>query len=249
MFEIGEREAAIKAQGARVVWALLMCAVVWGCGPSKAPPERARVDEAATVERAAKAGSPAQRPNTPETSGQTAPPKPPVAELAQPKPDPRPHTPLPDETEAELPPPAQPKAHMAALAQAFRKAASQGRAVRWLTGRAAFPFDVDGKAKAADATALEQALNTHLPKLQADVAPHTQCDAITREALLGGAAWHFMDRLGERPPKAAIARDLDRLGVSADDWMVNCYHDDAAGFTFLVAFDASKRARVRAFRN
>jgi len=132
----------------------------------------------------------------------------------------------------------------------FREAAAGGTLKAWLGPRAAFPFDVDGKAKVRTAAELDEALARDVGDVAAQVKEHTTCVAISREELLGGSPWHFLDRLGERPPKEELERDLDRLGLRDGEWLVNCHKDKAAGYSLIVSSPGEKGpARIRAFRN
>ena len=118
----------------------------------------------------------------------------------------------------------------------------------WLIERARYPFDVDGKVTARSEAELTAALEEHLPDIADQVRRDETCDSITREELLAGAPWHWLDRLGSRPPADALERDLDRLGVEPDHALVNCYHGDHAGFVLLVVAPDSD-ARIAMFRN
>lgn len=135
------------------------------------------------------------------------------------------------------------------LARGLCEASSKGEASGFLRGVAAFPFDLDGKVQVGDAAALEAALPEQLPQLDAQLKPHTTCVAITRAALLEGAQpWPWLDRLGQRPPRAALERDLERLGVGSADQLVNCYRQDEAGFTLIIT-RLPEGERVRSLRN
>lgn len=135
------------------------------------------------------------------------------------------------------------------MARGLLEASARGEAGAWLEGAASFPLELDSKAVVPDAASLPGALAAHMPDLDAQLRPHTTCDAITREALLRGETpWPWLDRLGARPPQAALARDLARLGVQPTDLIINCHAKDAAGFTLLVT-RLPEGARLRSIKN
>ena len=132
----------------------------------------------------------------------------------------------------------------------FREAAEAGGLKAWLTPRAVYPFDVDGKVVVKSAAELDEALAREVGDVAAQVKPHTTCVAITREEVLKGAPWHYLDRLGERPPREELERDLTRLGVTGADWWVNCHKEGSAGYALIVTTSGKQGpARIRAFRN
>ncbi len=133
------------------------------------------------------------------------------------------------------------------MAAALREVAGTEELQGWLEKHAQYPFDVDGALRATSIESLMAALRTEHPELSKELAPHTTCEAITRAELLDGQPWHFIDRLGGRPPKDELARDLDRLGLKGKDWWINCYTGQEAGF-FLIVTNKDGAARLIALR-
>ncbi|MEL6180729.1 MAG: hypothetical protein AAFS10_17340 [Myxococcota bacterium] len=98
---------------------------------------------------------------------------------------------------------------------------------------------------------LDEAMARDVGDVATQVKPHTTCAAISREELIaGGSPWHYLDRLGKRPPPKELEQDLDRLALRPSEWWVNCHQEGAAGYTLIVApMDGQSSARIRAFRN
>jgi hypothetical protein len=118
---------------------------------------------------------------------------------------------------------------------------------QWLHHNTAMPFGIDGAHKADDLPALEQLLKKEYGDLGAALGPHDQCQVLDREKILAGAPFHFVDRLGHRPPAQELSRDLDRVGLSNVDMLVNCFRDGAAGF-FLIITNSKGKAVIKALR-
>jgi len=161
---------------------------------------------------------------------------------------------VPD-TSAQLPVPAPsaprlPDAEAARLlGEGVQQAGAGGTATAYLVEHAAAPFDVDSKATLTDLSGLAAAIAEHVGAIDAQVAPHARCDVITREALLTGSTpWPWLDRLGARPPRAELERDLDRMGLTPTDQLVNCHNGDQAGFIVLVT-ELDDGPKIHAFRN
>lgn len=133
------------------------------------------------------------------------------------------------------------------MAEGLRQAAVAGESEAWLKRHAVYPFDVDGALRARDIEALLASLRAEHPELGDEIAPLQTCEARTRAQLLDGADWHYIDRLGGKPPRDELARDLDRLGLVDGDWLVNCYQGREPGF-FVIVTEAGGLSRLRALR-
>ena len=118
----------------------------------------------------------------------------------------------------------------------------------WLVAHAVYPFDVDGKIVANDDQALTKAVSGYKEVWRRQVKDQTQCDATTRDEILTGAPFHYLDRRGKRAPRDELVRDLDTLGLGPADLLVNCHADGVAGYSVIVVNQAGK-AGIRAFRN
>jgi hypothetical protein len=137
-----------------------------------------------------------------------------------------------------------------ALGEEARRWSQDPALVEWLRARAAWPLDLDGAALVEGPEALPAAVEAHLKGFGERAATQGTCRAITREALLGGAAWPALDRLGARAPVEELRRDLDRLGLrGASDWWIHCSQEGAAGYTVLAAPDPQGGLRLRALRD
>lgn len=134
-----------------------------------------------------------------------------------------------------------------AMAEALRQAAVAGEAEAWLKRHAVYPFDVDGALRARDFEALLASLRAEHPELGDELAPLKTCEARTRDQLLDGVDWHYIDRLGGKPPRDELARDLDRLGLVDGDWLVNCYQGREPGF-FVIVTQQNDLSKLRALR-
>jgi hypothetical protein len=136
------------------------------------------------------------------------------------------------------------------LGHGVRNRLAGGDLAAWLEGRAAFPFDLDGKDVAASAEELTAKLPTYTSTWAEQTQTQTRCEAVSREEILAGAPLHYLDRLGGRPPAAELRRDLDRFGLDTGELFVNCYTPDAtdAGYTLIVK-NTPDGARLEAFRN
>ncbi len=135
-----------------------------------------------------------------------------------------------------------------ALGNQFREIVQGPDLEVWLRHYATWPLDIEGAEAVHSPRTLPQALTAHPPWR---VRPtDTTCVTITREALLAGdKPWHWLDRLGERPPTRELGRDLDKLGLLKGRWWVNCYLEDEAGYTLIIEADETNHARVRAIRD
>lgn len=134
-----------------------------------------------------------------------------------------------------------------AMAEGLRQAAVAGESEAWLKRHAVYPFDVDGALRAKDFEALLASLRAEHPELGDEIAPLKTCEARTRAQLLDGVDWHYIDRLGGKPPRDELARDLDRLGLVDGDWLVNCYQGREPGY-FVIVTEAGGLSRLRALR-
>jgi hypothetical protein len=137
------------------------------------------------------------------------------------------------------------------LAHGVRNRLANGELVSWLPARAAYPFDVDGKTTAEDREALERVLAGRVAEWALQTQGQSRCDALShRDILSGTKPFHFLDRMGARPPVEAIVRDLTRMGVSPEDIVVNCYTPETkeAGYT-VIATPAERELRLKSFRN
>jgi hypothetical protein len=137
------------------------------------------------------------------------------------------------------------------LAHGVRNRLADGELATWLPDRASFPFDVDGKTQVTDAGSLRTALKQRGGEWSKQTTGQTRCDALTRADLIAGErAFHYLDRLGPRPPRTALIRDLDRLGLAPDDILVNCYppNTTSPGYT-VIATPTSRALKLRSFRN
>jgi len=134
-----------------------------------------------------------------------------------------------------------------ALGSELRVAAEADQVVSWLTPRSTFPFDVDGKVSIEAPAALEGAIAQHMQQLTAQLKLNPECAVISGEDLLDGKPWPYLDKLGDRPPRKELERDLAKLGLKDGDWLVNCFHERALGILIIV--DTSKDVgRIKGIR-
>ena len=137
------------------------------------------------------------------------------------------------------------------LAHGVRNRLGTGDLATWLPHHAVFPFDLDGKTTVSDSGALREALATRVNEWAEQTSGQSRCDAVGRADIMSGhKSFHYLDRLGDRPPSAALARDLDRLGVEPNDILVNCYtpYTSQAGYT-VIATPVGHTLRLKSFRN
>ena len=145
---------------------------------------------------------------------------------------------------------ADPKEQALLLAHGVRNRLAQGDLAAWLGPRAVYPFDLDGKDVAANATELAAKLPTYTATWAQQVETNTRCEAQAREDILAGAPLHYLDRLGNRPPAAELARVLDLFGLGPGELFINCYTPETgdAGYT-VIARRTQAELRLEAFRN
>ena len=206
-----------------------LCCVLLACGaepPAPAPtPKKASAGEPEAKKKAPKT------PKTPEKTPEAA--KAPPSEPAQPSAFP----PIDFGEEGAL-----------SVVEGLRGVAGTDKQESWLASFAVFPFDVDGVHKPGNVGALTVALGEEHPTLSETMAAANTCEALTRARILEGTeAFHYIDRLGQRPPADELSRDLDRLGLREGDVLVNCFEKGSPGLFFVVV-DRGGKARLGALR-